>query len=255
MSNGINARLRRPLQTRAELGAVLAGAWSGLAAAELARRPVLLDGGTSVPLGDLFEVSGAPAGRIRFEGDLTKADRLGAGLAEGEVIVDGSVGDETGLGMSGGAIDVHGDAGARTGGAAGDARRGMTGGELLVRGGAGPEPGMRMRRGLLVVMADVAGHAGPGMIAGTVIVFGDTGPAPGRWSKRGSIVALGSVQIPPTYRYACTYQPDHLRLTLLRLRKRYDLAVDQRYVSGLYRRYSGDLADLGRGEILAWTAR
>jgi len=30
--------------------------------------------------------------------------------------------------------------------------------------------------------------------------------------------------------------------------------VDERYVSGFYRRYSGDLADLGRGEILAWTA-
>jgi formylmethanofuran dehydrogenase subunit C len=255
VSGGIGARLRNPLQTRADLGAVLAGAWSGLAAVELARRPVLLDGGTSVPLGDLFELTGAPAGRIRFEGDLAKADRLGAGLAEGEVLVEGPVGDEAGLGMSGGAIDVHGDAGARAGGAAADARRGMTGGEFLVRGGAGPEPGMRMRRGLLVVMADVAGHAGVGMIAGTVIVFGAAGPAPGRWSKRGSIVALGSVQIPPTYRYACTYQPDHLRLTLLRLRKRYGLAVDERYVSGSYRRYSGDLADLGRGEILAWTAQ
>ena len=76
--------------------------------------------------------------------------------------MEGSVGDETGIGMSGGVIDVHGDAGARTGGAAGDARRGMTGGELLVRGGAGPEPGTRMRRGLLVVTGDVAGHAGPG---------------------------------------------------------------------------------------------
>jgi formylmethanofuran dehydrogenase subunit C len=255
VSGGIGARLRSPLQTRADLGAVLAGAWSGLAAVELARRPVLLDGGTSVPLGDLFEVTGAPAGRIRFEGDLARADRLGAGLAEGEVLVEGPVGDEAGLGMSGGVIDVHGDAGARAGGAAADARRGMTGGEFLVRGGAGPEPGMRMRRGLLVVMADVAGQAGVGIIAGTVIVFGDAGPAPGRWSKRGSIVALGSVRIPPTYRYACTYQPDHLRLTLLRLRKRYGLAVDERYVSGSYRRYSGDLADLGRGEILAWTAQ
>ena len=254
MSAGLSARLRRPLQTRADLGAVLAGSWSGLTAAAIARRPVRLDGGASVPLGDFFEVSGGPAGRIRFEGDLTRADRIGAGLAEGEVRVDGSVGDETGIGMSGGVIDVHGDAGARTGGAEVDARRGMTGGELLVRGAAGPEPGTRMRRGLLVVMGDVAIHAGPGMIAGTVIVFGSAGPAPGRWSKRGSIVALGPIEIPPTYRYACTYQPDHLRLTLLRLRKRYDLAVDQRYVSGLYRRYSGDLADLGRGEILAWTA-
>ncbi len=254
MSGGIRARLRTPLRTRADLGAVLIGGWGGLGAADVARRPVLLDGGSSVPLGDLFEVAGEPVGRIRFEGDLATADRLGAGLAEGEVLVEGSVGDETGIGMSGGAIDVHGDAGARTGGAEGDARRGMTGGELLVRGGAGPEPGTRMRRGLLVVAGDVARQAGSGMIAGTVIVFGNAGPAPGRWSKRGSIVALGPVEIPPTYRYACTYLPDHLRFTLLRLRERYGLVVDERYVSGFYRRYSGDLADLGRGEILAWTA-
>jgi formylmethanofuran dehydrogenase subunit C len=254
VSDGIGARLRKPLEARADLGAVLAGSWSGLTAAEVARRPVPLDGGPSVPLGDLFEVAGRPAGRIRFEGDLTRADRLGAGLTEGEVIVDGGVGDETGIGMSGGVIDVLGDAGARVGGAEGDARRGMTGGELLVRGNTGPEPGTRMRRGLVVVMGDVAARAGPGMIAGTVIVFGNAGPAVGRWSKRGSIVALGPVEIPPTYRYACTYQPDHLRLTLLRLRQRYDLAVDERCISGFYRRYSGDLADLGRGEILAWTA-
>jgi formylmethanofuran dehydrogenase subunit C len=254
VSDGISARLRKPLQTRADLGAVLAGSWTGLTAAEVARRPVLVDRGASVPLGDLFEVTGAPGGRISFEGDLTRADRIGAGLAEGEVIVDGTVGDDAGIGMSGGVIDVRGDAGARTGGAEAEARRGMTGGELLVRGGAGREPGTRMRRGLLVVMGDIAGQAGPGMIAGTVIVFGNAGPAPGRWSKRGSIVALGPVEIPPTYRYACTYQPDHLRLTLLRLRKRYGLVVDERQVSGSYRRYSGDLADLGRGEILAWTA-
>ncbi|MGH7580290.1 MAG: hypothetical protein ACREM9_08970 [Gemmatimonadales bacterium] len=255
MSGGISARLRTPVRTRADLGAVLAGSWTGLSAAELSRRPVRLEGLAPVTLGDLFELTGSPAGRITLQGDLSRCDRLGAGLAAGAVVVEGSVGDEVALGMSGGSVDVQGDAGARAGGAANDARRGMTGGELLVRGDAGPEPGTRMRRGLLVVTGDVVGHAGPGMIAGTVIVFGDTGPAPGRWSKRGSIVALGAVAIPPTYRYACTYQPDHLRLTLLRLRARYGLGVDQRYVSGLYRRYSGDLAELGKGEILAWTAK
>ncbi|MBA3319804.1 MAG: hypothetical protein H0T50_17165 [Gemmatimonadales bacterium] len=254
MSEGIAARLREPLRARADLGAVLAGGWSGLTAAELARRPVRLAGGASVGLGDLFELTGAPAGRIRFQGDLTRADRLGAALAEGEVIVEGGVGDETGIGMSGGVMDVRGDAGARAGGAEAEARRGMTGGELLVRGGTGPEPGARMRRGLLVVGGDVASHAGAGLIAGTVIVFGKAGPAPGRWSKRGSIVALGPIQIPPTYRYACTYQPDHLRVTLLRIRTRHHLEVPDRYLSGLYRRYAGDLADLGRGEILAWAA-
>jgi len=111
-----------------------------------------------------------------------------------------------------------------------------------------------MRRGLLVVAGDVAARAGPAMIAGTVLVFGQSGRSPGLGSKRGSVVALGPIEIPPTYRYACTYQPDHVRLTLLRLRARYALQVDERHVTGLYRRYSGDLGDLGRGETLAWTA-
>jgi formylmethanofuran dehydrogenase subunit C len=236
------------------MGAILSGSWAGLGPAELAQRPVRLDGDRTAPLGDFFEVSGQPTGRITFQGDLGRADRLGASLSEGEVVVEGNTGDETGIAMSGGSIDVRGNAGVRAGGAESDGRRGMTGGELLVRGAAGAEPGGRMRRGLVVVGGDIGGHAGPGMIAGTVIVVGSAGPAPGRWSKRGSIVALGPIEIPPTYQYACTYQPDHLRLTLLRLRARYGLALDQRYLTGFYRRYSGDLAELGRGEILAWTA-
>ena len=80
------------------------------------------------------------------------------------------------------------------------------------------------------------------------------GPATGLWSKRGSIVALGVVTVPSTYRYACTYQPTHLRLVLTRLRTVYGLPVEGRHLTGFYRRYSGDLADLGKGEILAWTA-
>jgi len=251
---GIVARLRRKLDARTDLGAVLPTGWPALTAAELMRRPVLTEGGEPATVGDLFDVTGAPSGTITFQGNLGRADRLAAGLAEGQVVVEGSVGDEAGLGMSGGVLDVNGDAGARTGGAAGEARRGMTGGEIVVRGNTGGEPGLRMRRGLLVVTGNVAGQAGAGMIAGTVLVFGDAGPSPGRWSKRGSIVALGKVAIPPTYRYACTYQPDHLRLTLLRLRARYGLGVDERFVAGFYRRYSGDLAELGKGEILAWTA-
>jgi formylmethanofuran dehydrogenase subunit C len=130
----------------------------------------------------------------------------------------------------------------------------MTGGELIVGGSAGPEAGALMRRGLVVIAGGAGSHAGAGMIAGTVLVFGSIGTAAGLWSKRGSIVALDGVTVPPTYRYACTYQPVHLRLTLTRLRARYALPVQERHLTGFYRRYSGDLADLGKGEILAWTA-
>ncbi len=254
MSEGIVAGLRAPMRGRADLGEVLAGSWSGLAPVELARRPVVLDGGDAAPLGDLFALSGTPGGRIRFEGDLRAADRLGAGLAEGIVVVESAVGHEAGVGMAGGVLDIHGDAGDHVGGAEPDARKGMTGGELLVRGSVGVEPGNRMRRGLLVVTGDVARRAGPAMIAGTVLVFGSAGSSPGLGSKRGSVVALGPVEIPATYRYACTYQPPHVRYTLLRLRAQYGVAVQERHVIGSYRRYSGDLGDLGRGEILAWTA-
>jgi formylmethanofuran dehydrogenase subunit C len=155
--------------------------------------------------------------------------------------------------MAGGSIEIRGDVGARAGGAAPEARRGMTGGELVVHGSAGESAGALMRRGLLAVGGRLGHHAGAGMIAGTVIAFGDVGATVGLWSKRGSIVALAGVTIPSTYRYACTYQPIHLRLTLTRLRSRYGLPVGEHHLSGDYRRYSGDLADLGKGEILVWT--
>jgi formylmethanofuran dehydrogenase subunit C len=254
VSDGLVASLRAPIRGRADFGEVLAGNWSALPAIELARRSVVLEGETRVPLGDLFAVSGTPAGLIRIQGDLRRVDRVGAGLSEGTVVVESRVGHEAGMGMSGGILDVHGDAGDRVGGAEPDARRGMTGGELLVRGSVGTEPGTRMRRGLLVVTRHVAARAGQAMIAGTILVFGDAGRSPGIGSKRGSVVALGTIEIPATYRYACTYQPDHLRLMLLRLRDRYGLKVQKRQFTGFYRRYSGDLGDLGRGEILAWTA-
>ena len=40
---------------------------------------------------------------------------------------------------------------------------------------------------------------------------------------------------------------------LTRLRARYRLPVKRAHLTGLYRRYSGDMAELGKGEILEWT--
>ncbi len=254
MSEGIIARLRAPLSGRADLGEVLTPGWVTLGPGDLAVRPVRIDGRLAA-VGDLFDLSGQPAGRIRFEGDLRHADRLAAGLAEGEVIVEDGVGEEAGLGMSGGSVVIRGNAGARAGGAAPEARRGMSGGELVIHGNAGTDAGARMRRGLIAIGGRAAANAGATMIAGTVVIVGAAGPGAGLWSKRGSIVALGNVFVPETYRYACTCQPIWLRLALSRLRTAYGLPLKTRHLSGFYRRYSGDLADIGRGEILEWTAK
>ena len=87
MSTGLVARLKAPLRQRADFSHVLAGSWTTLSARELARRPVHLHPEGETRLGDLFELKGEPRGRIRFLGDLTLADRIGAGLSEGEVTV------------------------------------------------------------------------------------------------------------------------------------------------------------------------
>jgi formylmethanofuran dehydrogenase subunit C len=252
--SGIMVSLRAPLGPEADVSALLAGAWGELPAAELARHPVRLADRSAVPLGELADVSGEPDGSIRLVGDWSPAVRLGAGLSAGRIEVEGDVGDEVGLGMSGGTIVVRGRAGARAGGAPPAARRGMTGGELIVHGDIGAECGALMRRGLVVSGGAIAHYAGTGMIAGTIVALGDVGAFPGLWSKRGSVVVLGQVAIPATYRYACTYQPPHLRLLLRRLQTHYGLPVEPRHLTGCYRRYSGDLAELGKGEILAWTA-
>ena len=251
--SGLEATLKTQLRQRADFSEVLAAPWTTLRAGELAQRPVHLERDGRVELGDLFALRGEPTGAIRFSGALDLADRLGAGLGEGEVVVEGSVGREAGLGMVGGALVIEGNAGPRAGAAPAGFKRGMTGGELIVLGSAGPEAGATMRRGLLAIGRAAGTGTGLGMIAGTVVVCGQAGPDTGLWSKRGSVVALGSIAPPVTYVYACTYQPVHLRLMLTRLRTRYRLPVKRVHLTGFYRRYSGDMAELGKGEILEWT--
>jgi formylmethanofuran dehydrogenase subunit C len=91
------------------------------------------------------------------------------------------------------------------------------------------------------------------MIAGTLVALGRLAPGAGRWLKRGSIVALGGIDTPASYRYACTYQPPHVKQILTHLRTRYGVPVTPAQIGGHYRRYSGDMSELGRGEILEWT--
>jgi formylmethanofuran dehydrogenase subunit C len=255
VSHGVIARLRTSLEQRADFADVLAGSWAALSSRELADRRVYLESGEAIPLGEMFDLEGEPKGRIRFIGDLAMADRVGAGMTEGEAVVEGNLGNESGLALAGGTMVVEGDVGARAGAAPLGFKRGMTGGEFVVHGSAGPEAGATMRRGLIVIGKKAGEQTGIGMIAGTVVVFGAAGADSGLWSKRGTVIALGRITPPATYLYACTYQPVHLRLLLTRLAVRYRLPVRPRHLKGFYQRFSGDMAELGKGEILTWTAK
>src|SRR5256886_9741602 len=109
-----------------------------------------------------------------------------------------------------------------------------------------------MGGGLITVTGEGGGGTGKGMIAGTVVVFGKAGPGTGRFLKRGSIVALGEVAWPATFGYACTYRPPHVALLLRYLRSRCRVEVTEAPVSGRSERYSGDMSELGKGELLRW---
>ena len=92
------------------------------------------------------------------------------------------------------------------------------------------------------------------MIAGTVIVFGDAGPGAGPLVQarldRGAGAGRDPADLPLRLHLPAGPPPAHAPPAPQAVRP----AVDERHVSGYYRRYSGDLADLGKGEILAWTA-
>jgi formylmethanofuran dehydrogenase subunit C len=275
VSDTITLALRAAPDHMVECDGITPDRLASLGAQEIAALP-LWSGRRTIPLGDLFTVRGERAATVRIEGGagLSRLEALGAGMTHGELVIEGDAGryvgsrmsggtlvvrgdagDGAGLEMAGGTLEITGRAGDRLGGARSGASRGMTGGEIVVRGAAGSEAGANARRGLIVIGGDAGERAAHRMIAGTVLVLGAAAEGAGSWSKRGSVVVLGAVVAPPTFRYSCTYQPPHLSLTLLRLRARYRLTIDSAALRGLYRRYCGDLADVGKGEILAWTGR
>jgi len=207
-----------------------------------------------IAVGELFAVkttvTEGAAAELRLEGDLAQANGIGAGMTGGKLTIDGSVGHDAGVGMSGGTLVIRGDAGDRLGGVSPGAARGMSGGEILVHGSVGREAAARMRRGLIIVGGHAGEDAGRAMIAGSLVVLGDIAGQPGRGSKRGSIVACGAVTIPATYRYACTYNPPHLRVTFLHVKRQHGFAIGDALLDSAFRRHCGDAGEPGKGEIL-----
>jgi formylmethanofuran dehydrogenase subunit C len=272
VSDAVTLRVRGRLDRPVEVDGLTADRLATQSEAELARLPAW-QGSREATLGDFFEIRGGRSARVHVEGDVSAVTGLAAGMTAGELVIDGhagprvaagmsgglvdvrgNVGDDAGLAMGGGVLRVSGHAGARLGGGYPGASKGMTGGEIVVLGSAGEDAAARLRRGLIAIGGDVGANAGRAMIAGSVIVLGGVGPNAGRGNKRGSIVALGEIVIVPTYRYACTFQPPHVRLTLVYLQRRYGLDVPQHALDGFYRRYCGDVGEPGKGEILELTA-
>jgi formylmethanofuran dehydrogenase subunit C len=244
---------------------------AGKTAAEVAALPVQ-HGNAAAALGDFFRVEGeAGDGEVVVEGDCGRVKWVGAGMTAGRLTVRGNVGmhlgaemrggeirvhghagDWVGAEMRGGRIHVHGDAGHLAGAAYRGSRLGMRGGALLIEGKAGNEIGAGMRRGLIAVGGTSGDFPGVALIAGSLFLFGPCGARAGAGMKRGTLACLGPPpDLLPTFRYACTYRPVFPALYLRQLRA-WGFPVEERFLTGRWRRYCGDLVALGKGEILTW---
>ena len=259
-------------QAPLEAEAITPDNFQGKSADEVARLPVM-HGNEPALLGDFFNVDSDGTTEIILNGDLSRIKNiaarmsqgkvtingdvgmhLGSGMRGGEINVFGNAGDWPGAEMTGGTIHIRGNAGHGVGGAYRGSRRGMNRGLIIVEGNAGNEAGAAMRRGLIVVTGNLGDFAGAFMTAGSIIVFGKPGIRAGAGSLRGTIVTFQAPELLPTYRYDCSYRPSFLGLIFQDLQNR-GLSIPNDYVSGCYRRYSGDFNRLGKGEILIYDQR
>ncbi|MGH8728967.1 MAG: formylmethanofuran dehydrogenase subunit C [Burkholderiales bacterium] len=228
-------------------------------------------GNRKLRVGELFSVSGNAGSQILFKNTSDKLDYIGARMSKGEIAIEGDAGSYLGLGMqsgtiavkgncgifagaeiSGGRIHVEGNCGDFAGGALPGNRRGMAGGIVIIGGDAGDRAGDQMRRGALLIEGNAGDFCASRMIAGTIAVLGKVGDNAGFAMQRGTLMLASPPRnLLPTFSDCGSHNLGFLPLLIRSWRElpgRFaELEIGQRV-----RRYMGDLATLGQGEILIW---
>ncbi|WP_321797402.1 formylmethanofuran dehydrogenase subunit C [Caballeronia sp. J97] len=271
--NAITLRVKNAPGFRVDGSKLLPATLAVMSRTELPR-VVLQGAGETLAIGDLFDIAvehtDAPA--LTIEGDAPWLDRIGAGMTEGTLTVHGSAGDYAGMKMSGGGLHIQGDAGAFAAcemqggrlsihGDAGDFAagalpgdmEGMTGGTLAIHGNAGARLADRMRRGTVLVAGDAGDFAASRLVAGSVCIGAKVGAHLGYGMRRGTVLLMNMTdapsRIPPTFTEGGRGF-DVFWLLFSRMLAREISPFSQLAGKMLPRRYAGDLAVDGRGELL-----
>jgi formylmethanofuran dehydrogenase subunit C len=259
--------LRARPEQRLDLSPIVPHLLAGKSAADIAALAVNTTR-QLLSVGDVFRVRMGDPRQIRIEGGCDRLDLIGHAMRDGEILVEGDAGCQAGRlmqggrlvisghagpwaasGMKGGYLEIGADAGERLGGPLAGEMAGMRGGVVVVRGDAGARAGDRMRRGTIVIEGRAGAYAGSRMIAGSLIVRGAAGALPGYLMRRGTIVlGAGSAEVPPTFLDCGLHE-----LVAMRLMARFVEPLSKPAAAvfrGPLRRLAGDMAVLGKGEIL-----
>jgi len=216
------------------------------------------EGNRKRSIGELFDIkqdsSSSEELTIKIEGNVGTVRNIGFRMSMGQVVVDGDVGMHLGEEMSGGSIVASGNAGSWAGsqmkggtieikGNAGDyigaayrgSTKGMKGGKVTIHGNAGHEVGCYMNDGIIKIFGDVGIFVGIHMVDGTIFVRGTSQGRAGAQMTNGKIILAGhSEDVMPTF-------------TIEEIKA--NVKVDDEKVAGPFYRFTGDLADNGKGKL------
>jgi formylmethanofuran dehydrogenase subunit C len=265
--SGLTFKLRGEPSLRLDLRGLVPAKLAGHSLADIERSTLATEAG-SAKVGDYFAVGGAEGDTVTIAGGSDHLDFVGTHLGSGKIIVDGPVGAYAGADMRGGQIEIHGDAGAylaaegrggviRVKGSAGDylggaragRKFGLMGTLVVVGGSVGTRAGERMRRGIVLAKGGFGHSAGSRMVGGTLWTETGVGPGPGPLLRRGTLIGPAVEGLLPTFADCGRHD-----LVILRILSRYmtemlgPLAPPP--LPGTVRRLAGDMATIGKGEIL-----
>jgi formylmethanofuran dehydrogenase subunit C len=231
--------------------------FQGKKTSEIANLPVH-EGNKVKKLSDLFKIEQDKddTPNITINGDVSEVRRIGVGMKNGEIVINGNVGMHLGEKMLGGKITVNGDAMQWAGssmkkglieihGNAGDylaspyrgTTEGMKGGKIVVDGNVGNDSGCYLHGGLIKIKGNNTGQfLGYHMSDGTIHIEKNAVARVGASMTGGKIIISGTVEeIMPTF-----------TIDSVKPKVKVD---DTESAAGPFYVFLGDLAEHGTGKI------
>lgn len=229
----------------------------------------LQTGNRRVTVNALFDLSGEDSTRLLFRKADGRLDGIGSQMKAGSIVVEGDAGAYAGFqmqqgemtihgnagayaasGMAGGLLHVHGNVGDYLASAIPGDRKGMQGGIVIVSGNAGDRAGDQMRRGIVLIEGNAGAYCAARMLAGTIGVLGTVGDYVGYGMRRGTVLLFRTPEMHATLQDCGSHTLPFLNLMFKSFRGLPGkfAGIEQNRV----RRYAGDLANDGKGEILVF---
>ncbi|MGY6276047.1 formylmethanofuran dehydrogenase subunit C [Methylomonas sp. MgM2] len=226
-------------------------------------------GKSQLRVDQLFYITGSDTQELIFAGSTDKLDNIGKELDGGSISVQGNAGAYLGMQMKAGCIcvsgdvglyaacemkngliQIDGDAGDFLGGALPGNKQGMKGGTVLVKGNVGQRAGDHMRRGQILIEGNAGDYCGSRMVAGTIAVMGTVGRYAGYAMRRGTLLLWNQPRLPATFNDCGSHTLAFLPMLFASFKTLNSKFADASIAFNRVRRYGGDMAETGRGEVL-----